>query len=475
MNIQQVDKILFENLPRCFLTLTTCSSYYVELDEDSILIRTDRRSFKIEVECIYKLLFDVLSLKSFEIKNFKYKHKHSAYLLPVIKYLIVLCDVNINEYAEPKGGWKIELTQELIIEEREKRLECFEMIEIYHKEYSDSYFNGMPESLQKKEALEKNVVVDVYYATNRQPSKDKGIFGNLVDNKTNYGVAKVSVPKNEHRSGSVERPSGFFKIIIREDKNKHFVIDSGENLKEADFFDALKSESNKKSLMVFVHGYNVSFQNAIFKSAQIKYDLNYEWPLVLFSWPSKSSVKSYVSDKESALNSSVALASLLKKISEMDIDEVFVIGHSMGTFCLAEALRELDIKDNPFQRLVLAAADIQKQAFFERYCEKIKASFNMVSLYASSSDKALIASNMINESERVGDTRNGIVVVDGIESIDMSELDDNLFSLGHSYISESNRALDDLYHFLINGLPAEMRRLKKLLNGESKTYWSLHY
>ncbi|TOH85111.1 alpha/beta hydrolase, partial [Vibrio parahaemolyticus] len=92
------------------------------------------------------------------------------------------------------------------------------------------------------------------------------------------------------------------------------------------------------------------------------------------------------------------------------------------------------ITNNPFQRLVLAAADIQKQAFFERYCEKIKASFNMVSLYASSSDKALIASNMINESERVGDTRNGIVVVDGIESIDMSELDDNLFSLGHSYV-----------------------------------------
>lgn len=475
MNIQQIDKILFENLPRYFLTLSTSSSYYVELDEDSILIKTDKRSFKIEVECIYELLFDVLSLKSFEIKDFKYKHKHSAYLLPVIKYLIISCGIDINEYAEPKGGWNTELTQELIIEEREKRLECFEMVDIYQKECTDSCFNGMPEFLQKKETLEKNVVVDVYYATNRQPSEDKRIFGNLVDNKTNYGVAKVSIPKNEHISGNIERPSGFFKIIIREDKNKHFVIDSGQDLKEEDFFGTLKSESNKKRLMVFVHGYNVSFQDAIFKSAQIKYDLGYEWPLVLFSWPSKSSVKSYVSDKESALNSSVALASLLKTISEMDIDEVVVIGHSMGTFCLAEALRELNIKNNPFQRLVLAAADIQKQAFFERYCETIKASFNMVSLYASSSDKALIASNMINESERVGDTRNGIVVVDGIESIDMSELDDNLFSLGHSYVSESNRALDDLYHFLINGLPADMRRLKKLLNGESKTYWSLHY
>ncbi|TOA22540.1 hypothetical protein CGK30_24580, partial [Vibrio parahaemolyticus] len=79
------------------------------------------------------------------------------------------------------------------------------------------------------------------------------------------------MPKNEHISGNVERPSGFFKIIIREDKNKHFVIDSGKSVKEEDFFGTLKSESNKKSLMVFVHGYNVSFQDAIFKSAQIKY------------------------------------------------------------------------------------------------------------------------------------------------------------------------------------------------------------
>lgn len=471
MNIQHIDKILFENLPRFFLTLSTSSSYYVELDENSILIKTNKRSFNIKVECIYELLFDVLSLKSFEIKDYKYKHKHTAYLLPVIKYLLISCDIEIKEYAEPKGGWKTELTQELIIE---KRLEWFKKVDIYQGERSDSYFDVMSKCYRKIEKLEKNVIVDVYYATNRQPSEDKNIFGNLVDNKTNYGVAKVSIPKNEHISGNIERPSGFFKIIIRQDKNKHFVIDSGQDLEEEKFFATLKSESNKKSLMIFVHGYNVSFQDAIFKSAQIKYDLNYEWPLVLFSWPSKSNVKSYVSDKESALNSSVPLTSLLKKVSEMDIDEVVVIGHSMGTFCLAEALRDLDIKNNPFQRLVLAAADIQKQAFFERYCEKIKASFNMVSLYVSSSDKALIASNMINESERVGDTRNGIVVVDGIESIDMSELDNNLFSLGHSYVSESNRALDDLYHFLINGLPADMRRLKKLLNGESKTYWSLH-
>ncbi|HDN9016542.1 TPA: alpha/beta hydrolase [Aeromonas salmonicida] len=319
-----------------------------------------------------------------------------------------------------------------------------------------------------------NVLVDVNYATNRKPSGDQSIFSDSRDGQTNYGVATVSIPKNEHCSGNVERPFEFLSFTFRENKNKHFVLESGKELNESDFFDKIETDSGSKKLILFIHGYNVSFKDAVFKAAQIKYDLMFEFPIILFSWPSKGSVASYVSDKESALYSSSALNNLLKKISELNIEEVMVVGHSMGTFCLAEALKSFTANSASFKRLILAAADIQKEAFLDIYAHKIINTFDMVSLYASSSDKALIVSKIINEFERVGDTRDDILVIDGVESIDMSGADENLFSLRHSYVSESNKALDDMYHFLINGLPASKRRLKEMFNKQAMRYWSIN-
>lgn len=378
-------------------------------------------------------------------------------------------EMNLNEYAQPKGGWREELSQSRIEKIREDK--------ITSKRVSDRYgssYEGKFDFIRSTAEQVENVLVNVHYATNREPSGGNEIFSSTKVDKVSYGIAKVSIPKNIHKSGRVERPSEYFKFILREDKNKHFVIDSGNYLEEEEFFDTVNTASEGKSIMIFVHGYNVNFKDAVFKSTQIKYDLNYAWPILLFSWPSKAKVKSYVSDKENSLYSSSALQHLLEKVSDMNIEEVVVIGHSMGAFCLAEALKSFTPTNNSFKRLALAAADIQKDEFVDSYSMKIKRVFELISLYMSSSDKALIASDFVNESERVGDSRGGVLVVKDIESIDMSDADNNLFSLGHSYVSESNKALDDLYHFLVNGLSADKRRLKELVNKESLKYWSLH-
>ena len=41
-----------------------------------------------------------------------------------------------------------------------------------------------------------------------------------------------------------------------------------------------------KQVFVFVHGFNVSFENALRRTAQIAYDLNFDGAPFLFSWPS---------------------------------------------------------------------------------------------------------------------------------------------------------------------------------------------
>ena len=61
--------------------------------------------------------------------------------------------------------------------------------------------------------------------------------------------------------------------------------------------------------LIFVHGFNVSFDNALFRAAQIAYDLNFDGPGVSFSWPSRGqagtlgsilAIRHYPYDRESA-------------------------------------------------------------------------------------------------------------------------------------------------------------------------------
>jgi esterase/lipase superfamily enzyme len=49
-----------------------------------------------------------------------------------------------------------------------------------------------------------------------------------------------------------------------------------------------------------VHGFNVSFENALRRTAQIAYDLDFDGAPFLFSWPSRDSLLSYASDWQSA-------------------------------------------------------------------------------------------------------------------------------------------------------------------------------
>lgn len=467
MNIEKIDNFLLESLPRYFLTLSSSAPYYVKLVDKKITLDTNRKCFYIDLDDLYELLFDVISLKSFEIQRFKNNHKHVAYLLPIVRFIVVKLDLGLEEYIPPKGGWRKEKSQDQIVEIRNEA----KVLDKSAKELNSEVTEPLLESTRSID--NENVVVDVHYATNRKPSCEVEKFSNRKDSKLNYGVARVSIPKNHHKSGLIERPS-IFNFTFRENKNKHFVLDSGKTLEEVELFEELKHTSNGKGLMIFVHGYNVSFKNAVFKSAQLKYDLNYEWPVLLFSWPSHENLRSYLSDQNRARQSAPKLRYVLEKISELGIDEVIVIGHSMGTFCLALALELYSSVNKPFKRLALAAADIEKEEFLDVYADKVKEFFGEISLYSSSSDKALIGSKFFNEAARLGDVQNDILVVDGIESIDMTGADDHLFSLRHSYISDSNKALDDLHGFLVNGLSADKRRLKRLLNSQLRRYWAIH-
>ena len=52
--------------------------------------------------------------------------------------------------------------------------------------------------------------------------------------------------------------------------------------------------------LLFVHGYNVTFESALYRTAQIAFDLEFDGVPFLFSWPSKGDFQSYRADLDRA-------------------------------------------------------------------------------------------------------------------------------------------------------------------------------
>jgi esterase/lipase superfamily enzyme len=61
-------------------------------------------------------------------------------------------------------------------------------------------------------------------------------------------------------------------------------------------FAARVNKSGKKSAFIFVHGYNVTFEDAARRTAQMSYDLSFDGAPVFYSWPSQGSLGDYLKD-----------------------------------------------------------------------------------------------------------------------------------------------------------------------------------
>ena len=94
-----------------------------------------------------------------------------------------------------------------------------------------------------------------------------------------------------------------------------------------------------------------------------------------------------------------------------------------------------------------------------------------VTLYASAQDAALLASDAVHGYRRAGDSRQGVLVVDGIETIDATGLDESF--LGHSYFSETKPILNDILEIINTSKRAARRRLLEKQQQDEGVYWKI--
>lgn len=202
-----------------------------------------------------------------------------------------------------------------------------------------------------------------------------------------------------------------------------------------------------RQVFVFVHGYNVSFENALRRTAQIAYDLNFDGASFLFSWPSRSSLWSYTSDRESAEIAVNHLKEFLEKvIVEAQATKVHLIAHSMGNVVLLGALEKIALSKDPnsglrFAEIVLHSPDVDEDRF-DQLMRELKGLGANFTLYASTSDRALgVSAWLWGVVGRVGAVP---AVVPGVETIDITEAGSSLLGLNHDLYATNPAIFNDM-------------------------------
>ena len=292
------------------------------------------------------------------------------------------------------------------------------------------------------------------------------------------GVCDVTVP-DTHQRGQVERPS-LLRFEVREDQREHVVLTSAVELTEDDFQQRLAQtlqHSPERELLVFIHGYNVDFEEAVRRTAQIAVDLPFSGVPVCYSWPSQGSLLGYSVDANNAEWTVPHLEQFLRELSaESGATSINVIAHSMGNRVLTGAVERISRTQSageppPFDRLVLAAPDVDADRFRRDFAPALVQLGKQVTLYASSDDQALIASKQVHGYPRAGESGPNVVVVPGVETIDVSGIDLSL--LGHSYYGDSESILRDLFDVVQGRLPAPQRASLVARQLGQQIYWQL--
>jgi esterase/lipase superfamily enzyme len=314
-------------------------------------------------------------------------------------------------------------------------------------------------------------VQTVFYVTDRKRTESElpeDMFGGArSDNGTlSYGLADVNIPRS-HKTGQIETP--WLKVL--QDPRKHIFVLKLNSMSETEFFSGVAKPNGSNDVLVYVHGFNVSFDDALKRAAQISVDLEFKGAPIVYSWPSDASVSAYNSDWEDVNWSTKHIERFLDALTERaQGKKVHLIAHSMGSKGLLNALRFLSYRGRTglFATAILCAPDFDAGLFRDQIADEIRPLASQWVVYASKRDVALSASSGIN-TPRLGTP---FTLAKGYEIIDASEIEVTPWNVpeNHSYYATKKVVLDDMVK-AIAGTPAGMRALTSKLIG-ADTVWA---
>ncbi len=296
-------------------------------------------------------------------------------------------------------------------------------------------------------------------------------FGTQDANALSWGAAQVNVPSYRMRSeGDIARPG----VELNPDAQRLMFISSLIPADSLRFLQRIRDDlarTNSRDILVFVHGYNSSFEEAAVRLAQLVADMGFDGTALLFSWPSAGALSGYIRDQQTARNAGWHLLHLLRdQLPLTQPNRIHVIAHSMGSEVLSKALSLVQRGDSlpMLGQVVFAAPDVDARIFAREILPVLRERAEGVTLYASTEDEALRASRVLNGVIRLGLGGDSLTVLGGMTTVDASRVRGD--ALGHTLFGNS-ALLNDLHAVLTEGRTPAERRLLQVRRADGSVFW----
>lgn len=246
-------------------------------------------------------------------------------------------------------------------------------------------------------------VVPIHLVSSRAVDRAAGYLGAKREEAVYYSRLDISIPPN-HQVGEVEWPP----LTGPLDTAKHFAVVGKAHFPDIDsFYTDFSRAGQAPERFLFVHGYNNTMSEALYRVAQIRADFGLDSPAMLYAWPSAADPRGYVYDRDSVLYARDDLEALLRELMRGNRPKITLVAHSMGSQLLMETLRQIAIKGDrrlfaKIEAVILIAPDLDTDVF-RRQAEAMGGLPQPFFIFTSQRDRILdISAFLTGRKQRLG-------------------------------------------------------------------------
>ncbi len=249
------------------------------------------------------------------------------------------------------------------------------------------------------DALRVGTPETVFAVTSRARETD-GSYGYRRAEQLRYLEMTVSIPPS-HTPGSLNFS------YANPDPNTQFVLAGvTEFTGPQDLGNRLKGVNE---VTIFVHGYNATQTETVFRAAQVAHDIGIPGSILIYSWPSQARGVGYAYDLDSMLFARDGLERTVRELKSMGVTHVNIVAHSMGGALTMEMMRQAELRQPGWSRrniagVILISPDLDVD-LFRTQMNSIKTPPDPFVVMVSQKDKVLNISARLRgtaDSKRLG-------------------------------------------------------------------------
>lgn len=269
-------------------------------------------------------------------------------------------------------------------------------------------------------------ITTVYVGTTRV-FEPQGVYGGQRSEQMQFARYDIAVPP-DRELGEITYPKPKRPNVTTDFLTTQQVIYASDGDFRSDLRGAMAQ--NGRDAVIFVHGFNNTFTEGLYRIAQLRHDLEVPGVAVHYSWPSAAEPLGYVYDRDSMMFARAGLEELIREVIAAGATRVTLVAHSMGSFLTMEALRSMALRDGQIaaqvRGVVLISPDIDVEVFRmqARDIGKLPQPFL---IFGSDRDRVLRLSALITgQKGRLGSLEN----INQVADLDVTYLDVGAFSSG---------------------------------------------